>query len=146
MRTLVLAAGAAAVCVSVALTSCSSSTTSNSSGGTTPATTSGGGATTATSSAPSSAAAGGSSGQTARITISGFAFSGDLTVKPGEKVIVTDKDAVSHTLTGKTGNFDTGPIGGSGGTATFTAPTQPGSYALTCSFHPSMHGTLTVTG
>ena len=145
MRTLVLAAGAAAVCVSVALTSCSSSTTSNSSGGTTPATTSGGGATTATSSAPS-AAAGGSSGQTARITISGFAFSGDLTVKPGEKVIVTDKDAVSHTLTGKTGNFDTGPIGGSGGTATFTAPTQPGSYALTCSFHPSMHGTLTVTG
>jgi plastocyanin len=143
MRRLVLvAAAAAAVCVSVALTSCSSSktsTTTNSS----PATTSA--STPATSAASSSSGAGGSgSGQTAKITISGFAYSGDLTVTPGEKVTVTDKDSVSHTLTGKTGNFDTGPIGGSGGTGSFTAPTQPGSYALTCSFHPNMHGTLTV--
>lgn len=145
MRRLVLvaAAAAAAVCASVALTSCSSSKTST--------TTNASAATTAASSPASSAAAGGSSsaagaasGQTAQITISGFAYSGDLTVKPGEKVVVTDKDSVSHTLTGKTGNFDTGPVGASGGTATFTAPTQPGTYALTCSFHPNMHGTLTV--
>ena len=139
MRRLVLAA--AAVCVSVALTSCSSS--KNSTGTTNTSSP----ATSTSTSAPAaggSSSSGGGSGQTAQITITGFAYSGDLTVTPGEKVTVTDKDAVSHTLTGKTGNFDTGPIGGSGGTGTFTAPTQPGSYALTCSFHPSMHGTLTV--
>jgi plastocyanin len=31
-----------------------------------------------------------------------------------------------------------------GGTATFTAPTAPGTYAYHCTYHPNMHGTLTV--
>jgi plastocyanin len=31
-----------------------------------------------------------------------------------------------------------------GGTATFTAPTKPGTYPFHCSVHPQMHGTLVV--
>jgi plastocyanin len=139
MRRLVIAAAAAALSVSVALTSCSSSTKSSS---TPPATTVPTTSTTAAGGSSSNAAAGGS-GQ-AQITISGFAFSGDLTVTPGQKVVVTDKDSVAHTLTGKTGGFDSGNVEGNGGTATFTAPTQPGSYALICKYHANMHGTLTV--
>jgi len=67
-----------------------------------------------------------------------------MTVKPGEKVTVTNKDSTSHTLTDKGGKFDTGKIDGSGGTGTFTAPTAPGSYSIMCTFHHQMSGTLVV--
>jgi plastocyanin len=81
------------------------------------------------------------------ITISGFAYSGTLTVKPGQKVTVTNKDSVPHTVTDKQNHkFDTGSIDGSGGTGTFTAPTTPGSYQFGCTFHPNMAGTLVVKG
>jgi plastocyanin len=70
-----------------------------------------------------------------------------MTVKPGEKVTVTNKDSVAHTLTDKkTHKFDTGNIDGNGGTATFTSPTTPGSYPFGCTYHPNMHGTLIVQG
>jgi plastocyanin len=142
MRRLVLVAGAAAVCASVALTSCSSKSSSPNTG---PTTTS---STTSSVPAPGSSSPAGAtgSGQSAQITISGFAYSGDLTVTPGEKVTVTNKDSVTHTLTGKGGGFDTGDVQGNGATGSFTAPAKAGSYQLTCTFHPSMHGTLTVTG
>jgi plastocyanin len=136
MRRLVLAVGAAAISLSVVLTSCSSS--KSSSANSSPA------APTSSSAGGASSSAAGASGQGANITISGFAYSGDLTVTPGEKVVVTNKDSVAHTLTGKTGGFDSGNVDGNGGTATFTAPTQAGSYALICHYHPNMHGTLTV--
>ena len=87
------------------------------------------------------------SAPTASIVISGFAYSGDLTVSSGEEVTVTNTDpaVVLHTLTDKqTLLFDTGPITGGGGTGTFTAPTQPGSYPFGCSFHLLMMGTLVV--
>jgi plastocyanin len=81
------------------------------------------------------------------IVISGFAFSGTMTVKPGQKVTVTNQDSVAHTLTDKnTHLFDTGNIAGGGGTGTFTAPTKPGSYPFGCHYHPSMAGTLVVRG
>jgi plastocyanin len=63
--------------------------------------------------------------------ISGFTFSA-ITVKPGATVTVTNADSVAHLN-----------VPG-GGQATFTAPTKPGSYPLTCDFHPRMHGMLTV--
>lgn len=79
--------------------------------------------------------------------ISSFAFSGTLTVKPGQKVTVTNQDSAAHTLTDKKSHlFDTGNIAGGGGTGTFTAPTKPGSYPFVCLFHPSMQGTLIVKG
>lgn len=118
-------AGVAAL--SIVLTACSSSSNSPSS------------------STGNSASAGSSTGATG-ITISGFAFSGTLKVKAGQKVTVTNKDSAAHTLTDKaTHLFDTGNIPGNGGTGTFTAPKKPGSYKFGCTYHPQMAGTLIVT-
>ena len=129
MKPSALAAGAA---VTILFAACSSTST--------PAgTTSSAAATTASATTGSNAAGG--------IVISGFAFSGTMTVKPGQKVTVTNQDTVVHTLTDKkTHLFDTGNIGGSGGTKTFTAPTKPGSYPFGCIYHPDMKGTLIVQG
>lgn len=81
-----------------------------------------------------------------KITIKNFGYSGDLTVKPGAKVTVVNEDSVAHTLTDeKTHKFDTGNING-GASKTFTAPTAAGTYQLICTYHPQMHGTLTVKG
>ena len=86
-------------------------------------------------------------GPAAGIVISGFAYSGTLTVKPGQKVTVTNKDSAAHTLTdAKTHLFDTGNVAGNGGTGTFTAPTKAGSYPFGCTYHPKMAGTLVVKG
>lgn len=131
---------AAAATVSVLLTACGSSGTS-SSAPSTPASTP---VTTAASSthvpSPTPASAGG-------ITINSFKFAGELTVAAGSHVTVTNNDTVAHTLTDKTHHlFDTGNIAGGGGTATFTAPSKPGTYKFGCTYHPDMAGVLTVTG
>ena len=79
------------------------------------------------------------------ITIRGFAYSGTMTVKPGQRETVTNDDSVTHSLTDMVShNFDTGDIPGSGGSKTFTAPTQPGRYPFGCTIHPEMKGTLLV--
>ena len=86
----------------------------------------------------------------ASIVISAFEYSGDLTVKTGQQVKVTNLDPalpvpVLHTLTDKlTLLFNTGPILPGGGTATFTAPAKAGSYPFGCNFHLFMAGTLIV--
>jgi plastocyanin len=49
-----------------------------------------------------------------------------------------------HTVTsddGKSFDVTVNP----GKTATFTAPSSPGTYKFHCKIHSSMHGTLTVT-
>jgi plastocyanin len=80
----------------------------------------------------------------AAITIKDFAFGNPITVSPGATVSVTNQDTAEHTVTADQGQaFDT-EVKGSGGTATFTAPSQPGTYAFHCTYHPNMHGTLTV--
>ena len=107
---------------------------------------------TGTASAPSSAAvkpvaAAPGPQASGGIVISGLAFSWTLTVKPGQKVTVTNQDSVAHTLTDKKSHlFDTGVIAGSGGTGTSTAPSRPGSCPFGCTFHPGMEGTLIVQG
>lgn len=138
MRRYPFAAAAAAVAMSVLLGACSSSSNSSTSKNS-----------AATPSAPAAAtsAAPGSGSASGGIDIGGFAYSGALTVKPGQKVTVTNKDTVAHTLTDKaTHLFDTGNIPGNGGTGTFTAPTKPGSYPFGCTYHPDMAGTLIVQG
>jgi plastocyanin len=128
MKLYALAAGAA---VSILLAACSSSTTPG----------------TASPAPATSAAAATGSNASGGIVISGFAFSGTMTVKPGQKVTVTNQDTAAHTLTDKkTHLFDTGNIAGGGGTGTFTAPTKPGSYPFGCTYHPDMKGTLIVAG
>lgn len=75
------------------------------------------------------------------ITISGYAFS-QVTVPAGATVAVRNDDAVAHTLTIRSANIDVRVAAGA--TVTFVAPTTPGTYALTCDLHASMHGTLVV--
>ena len=74
-------------------------------------------------------------------------------VNTGQEVTVTNTDPaapvpVLHTLTHEQTLplFDTGTIQPGGGTATFTAPAQPGSYPFGCRFHLFMQGTLVVQG
>lgn len=106
--------------------------------------------TSATAPQPSTSTSSGktSSGQPASsdaadLTISGFAFS-ELSVAAGTKVTVTNDDTSAHTVTVKGTSTDVNVP--AEGTATFDAPDQPGTYDLSCDFHPAMSGTLTVTG
>jgi len=93
--------------------------------------------TSATGTSPSPGAA------AATITIEGFKYS-DVTVPPGAQVTVINKDSAKHTVTSDaSGGFDVDVAGN--GQATFTAPSTPGSYPYHCTYHPSMHGTLTVS-
>jgi plastocyanin len=88
-------------------------------------------------------ATGSTSGGT-HINISNFMFSPmSLTVSPGATIAVTNKDAVTHTLTATGGQFNTGDIG-QNQTKTFTAPTKAGKYNYICAIHQYMMGTITV--
>jgi plastocyanin len=79
----------------------------------------------------------------ATITISGLSFGAPVTANPGEPIKLVNKDAVPYTVTsGSAFNVKVK----AGGTASFSAPTTPGKYPLTCASHPNMHGTLTVRG
>jgi plastocyanin len=77
------------------------------------------------------------------VTIEDFAFHGPSSVAPGAEVTVTNQDAEAHTLTADgSGGFDVKIDPGA--SATFTAPTKPGSYPFHCTYHGNMQGTLTV--
>lgn len=80
------------------------------------------------------------------ITIENMAFSPiTLTVSAGAEVFVTNNDGIAHTVTSNDGvSFDTGTIN-PGTTTSFTAPSQPGTYAFHCTIHPTtMKGILIV--
>jgi plastocyanin len=97
-------------------------------------------AATSTAAASQSDASGGSGS----VTISDFKFApASLTVAPGTRVTVANKDSTAHTATADKGNsFDTGDID-PGSSATVTLA-KAGSYSYHCSIHPFMHGTLVV--
>jgi plastocyanin len=95
----------------------------------------------ATSTASTQPDAGDSSGS---VTISDFKFApASLTVAPGARVTVANKDSTAHTATADNGSsFDTGDVDpGSSATVTLS---KAGSYSYHCSIHPFMHGTLVV--
>ena len=77
------------------------------------------------------------------ITIGDFKFGDPLTVRPGATVTVVNSDGAEHTVTADSGSAFNAEVSGKG-TTTFTAPTQPGTYAFHCTYHPMMHGRLTV--
>ncbi len=77
------------------------------------------------------------------ITIADMKFSAPLTVTPGATVTVVNTDGPEHSVTADDGNAFNVDVDGNG-TATFTAPTQPGTYAYHCTYHPMMHGQLIV--
>jgi plastocyanin len=98
---------------------------------------------------PKSSAPGASGGSTSSggdaITITNYMFSPmSITVAPGATVKVTNKDAVTHTLTATGGQFNTGDIT-SNQTKSFTAPDKAGKYNYICSIHQYMMGTITVS-
>ena len=78
------------------------------------------------------------------ITIADFTFDGVTDVVVGTTVVVTNTDAAPHTWTAVDGAFDSGSLG-QGETFEFTFDT-PGTFEYFCNFHPSMSGTITVTG
>jgi plastocyanin len=66
-----------------------------------------------------------------------------MTVPPGSQIAIKNDDSAEHSVTSDTaGKFDVDVEGK--GQGTLTAPTDPGEYAFHCTYHPSMHGTLTV--
>jgi plastocyanin len=86
-----------------------------------------------------------SGSSTPTIVIKNFAFQpASLTVAPGATVTVQNDDSATHTITASNKAFDTGHID-PGMSATFTAPTTPGTYSYICSIHQFMMGTLTVS-
>ncbi|MEV7526368.1 cupredoxin family copper-binding protein, partial [Streptomyces sp. NPDC091371] len=103
---------------------------------------------TGTSAAPLSPTAGVSTVtvDSAEVRIKDFKFApAELKVSAGAKITVTNEDSAPHTLTATDAYaFDTGTIE-AGKSATFTAPSEPGSYPFFCSFHPQMKGTLIVS-
>jgi plastocyanin len=105
----------------------------------------GGGSSGATTPGDASAPGAGSTTAAATtITIKDFAYGAPITVAPGAVVTVTNMDAAAHTVTADKGSAFDAKVAGHGGTATFTAPSTPGSYPYHCTYHPDMHGTLTV--
>ena len=80
----------------------------------------------------------------ATITIKDFGYGAPITVPPGAVVTVTNTDSAAHTVTADKGSAFDAKVAGKGGTATFTAPSAPGTYPYHCTYHPDMHGTLTV--
>lgn len=141
-----LAPALAFLCLT-AVAGCSDSDDNNSSSSatTTPPAASSAPASTAPASSPPPSSASPSGRTQAKITIDNFKFSpATLTVAPGTKITVTNKDSTTHTLTAITGKaWNTGDIA-AGKTVTFTAPKKPGTYQYMCTIHPFMKGSLTV--
>jgi plastocyanin len=65
-----------------------------------------------------------------------------LKIRPGDSVIWTNKDMVSHTVTSKDGGFDSKAI--APGKTWKLASAKKGLFAYACSFHPMMKGRLEV--
>lgn len=78
------------------------------------------------------------------ITISGFAFSGVTEIPVGTTVVVTNDDSATHTWTATDGSFDSGSLA-PGASFEFTF-TEAGTFEYVCNFHPTMTGSITVTG
>jgi plastocyanin len=84
-----------------------------------------------------------------KVSIRNFAFvPATFAVAPGEKIVVTNHDSVTHTFTANPGStprgtFNSGDIA-PGMTVVVTAPSKPGTYGFYCQIHPFMTGTLTV--
>jgi len=88
-------------------------------------------------------------GEEATVRLSQFAFdTEELTIAAGTEVSFVNADAAAHTVTeGTDGTAAEDPIIdeelGQGAATSFTFD-EPGTYQITCLFHPSMNMTITV--
>jgi plastocyanin len=106
---------------------------------------------TAASEAPASAAASEAGSEEVRVTLENFQFDQtELTIPVGTRVIFLNADSAAHTVTEGTdgeaadGAFINDEIAGNQSTD-FTFD-EPGTYDITCLFHPTMNMTVTVEG
>ena len=155
-RSLRYAAVTSVAAAVLALAACgSSSDSSTSSGAGSGGGYGGGGATTAGAAATTAAAAGAAttaaSGGAAPaagaggVTIKDFAFDpGDLKVAKGTTVTWKNDDSTTHRIKSGDGSFDSKDLK-NGDSFEHTFDTA-GSFAYVCGIHPSMKGTITVTG
>lgn len=99
-------------------------------------------ASTTTTADPSSSSPTTAQAAAAVISIADFEYEVPASVAPGATITIENVDSQAHTVTSKAGGFDVkiDP----NGTATLTAPSEPGSYPFICSFHSNMTGTLVV--
>ena len=65
-----------------------------------------------------------------------------LTVHVGDTIVWVNKDLFPHTVTAKTGRFDSGDIA-TGKSWTYTVKAD-GLFAYFCTYHPTMKGTLRI--
>jgi plastocyanin len=78
-----------------------------------------------------------------RVSIDNFTFAPQqITVKPGDTVIWTNRDDIPHTVVSKTLAFRSQALD-DGDTFSFTF-LAPGTYAYFCSLHPHMTGSIVV--
>lgn len=96
-----------------------------------------------TSPPPATTGAGTSSSASGEFTIKAYKFPA-FTASPGQKLTLVDGDGEPHSVTADDGSFDSGSFDNTA-PGSLVAPTKPGTYAVHCTVHPSMHGTLTVT-
>jgi plastocyanin len=88
---------------------------------------------------------GGTQPQAVGVTIVDFAFQpAYVAVAPGSTVSWYNAGAAPHTVTSTAGAFDSGAIGSGGGYG--VTLWTPGTYSYYCQIHPSMTGTIVVSG
>lgn len=78
------------------------------------------------------------------IVIEDFTFVGDQQVPVGGTVVVTNTDAASHTWSAADGSFDSGTLA-EGESFEYTFD-ESGTFEYRCDIHPTMTGTIEVTG
>ena len=77
------------------------------------------------------------------VTIEGTQFRpGELTVKIGDSIVWINNDPFPHTVTSRTGGFDSGQI--QPGKSWKYRAVKKGEFAYVCSLHPTMQATLRV--
>jgi plastocyanin len=101
-----------------------------------------GGGSKKSSTSSTSSSGGGGGGTTVSMKNIKFAPT-SLTVKVGQTVTWTNDDSVDHNVTASDGTFKSSNFG-HGKTFSWKA-TKAGTFKYTCTIHPGMVGTLTVT-
>ena len=94
------------------------------------------------STSPPPATVGASASPSGEFTVKAYKFPA-FTASPGQKLTLVDGDGEPHSVTADDGSFDSGSFDNTA-PGSVVAPTKPGTYAVHCTVHPSMHGTLTV--
>jgi plastocyanin len=70
----------------------------------------------------------------------------DITVGPGDEIVLKNEGGADHTATADDGEFDLGEVEPGSTSEPGPAPYEPGSYTFHCEIHPTMTATLTVEG